>query len=309
MTTARLPKDMLHTPRRKPFSFFHAVLNLLLLLVVIITVYPFWHEIVISLDASYHVNSANLKLWPHTLSLDAYAVVMSYGTLWLSVYNSIVRVITGVTISVFMNMLTAYPLSKPDLPFRKAFTTFLFITMLVGGGLIPNYLLIRYLGLMNTLWALVIPGCISAYNIFVVRNFYKTQPPSIEESAMIDGAGWLTIWTRLVIPLSAPIIAVLALWSAVGHWNAWFDVQLYIRDSGKLTLPVVLRRILIEPAGSNSSMKDFEKLTKLATSGSQLQGKSVEAAITMVSIIPMLVLYPFLQKYFVKGINVGSIKE
>ena len=295
--------------KKNRLTAFDIALYLIMLIVVIITIYPFWHELVISLDGSSTVNVAGIKLFPHELSFDAYRVVLNYYTLWRSFGWAIYRVVLGTFLTILMNMLTAYPLSKKDLPFRKACITYLFITMLIGGGLIPNYLLVRYLGMMNTYWALVVPGCVSAYNIFVVNNFYKSQPQSIEESAMIDGAGWLTIWIRLVIPLSGPIIAVIGLWSAVGHWNAWFDVQLYIMSASRYTLPAVLRKILIDTSSNNATAAEFQALANQAISGTQLQGKSVEAAITMVSIIPMLILYPFLQKYFVKGINIGSIKE
>lgn len=278
-------------------------------LIVIVTIYPFWHVAALSLDASSWVNTSGIKLIPPKPSLNAYRVILGYSALWRSFGWSVVRVVMGTFFTIFMNMLTAYPLSKKDLPFRKAYNTFLFITMLIGGGLIPNYLLIRYLGLMNTYWALVIPGCVSAYNIFVVRNFYKTQPASIEESAMIDGAGWVTIWLRLVIPLSGPIIAVIGLWSAVGHWNAWFDVLLYIQRSDRYTLPVILRKVLIDTSSNNATAAEFQKMTERAMNDTEIQGKAVESAITMVSVIPMLILYPFLQKYFVKGINVGAIKE
>ena len=291
---------------KKRVQCFDVLLGLVMFFIILFTLYPFWHQVVISFDTSVNVNASGFKLFPQAPSAAAYQIVFGYRTLWRGFGNSLLRVALGTSLTLMMTMLTAYPLSKQDLPFRHAYTTFLFITMLIGGGLIPNYLLIRYLGLMNSVWALVVPGMMSAYNVFVVRNFYKTLPVSIEESAMIDGAGWLTIWVRLVLPLSTPVMAVVTLWSAVGHWNAWFDVLLYIFDGNKLTLPVILRRILID---DTSTMADFEKLSKAAMSGSQLQGKSIEAAILAVSITPMLILYPFLQKYFVRGIQVGSIKE
>ena len=294
---------------RQRLTTFDVILHLVMGVIVLITIYPFWHEIVISLDGSSLVNVAGIKLVPHRFSLEAYRAILNYSTLWRSIGWAFFRVVLGTSLTILMNMLTAYPLSKRDLPFRKALIVYLFITMLIGGGLIPSYLLIRYLKLMNTYWALVLPGCVSAYNIFVVRNFYKTIPAAIEESAMLDGAGWWTIWTRLALPMSGPIIAVIGLWSAVGHWNAWFDVQLYITDASRYTLPAVLRKILLDTSSNNSAAAELKALADRAASDSELQGKSVEAAVTMVSVIPMLILYPFLQKYFVKGINVGSIKE
>ena len=294
--------------RRKGVTVFDVVLYLVMAIVVVVTIYPFWHELVVSLDGSSMVNVAGIKLFPHLPSLDAYRVILNYYTLWRSFGWAVVRVLMGTSLTILLNMLTAYPLSKKELPFRRGYTVFLFITMLIGGGLIPNYLLIRYLGLMNTYWALVLPA-VSAYNIFVVRNFYKMIPDSIEESAMLDGAGWMTIWVRLALPMSGPIIAVIGLWSAVGHWNSWFDVQLYITSASRYTLPAVLRKILLDNTYYNAINNELKALADQAAKGTQLQGKSVEAAVTMVTVFPMLVLYPFLQKYFVKGINVGALKE
>lgn len=308
MTNAVNEKAPVPKKKKWKISAFDVILYIVMTLIVVVTIYPFWHEIVISFDASSFVNVAGFKIYPHKPSLQAYKAIFKYTTLWRSFGWAVYRTLLGTFLTICMNMLTAYPLSKPDLPFRGAYTTFLFITMLIGGGLIPSYLLIRYLGLMNTYWALVLPGCVSAYNIFVVRNFYKTLPGSIEESAMIDGAGWLTIFIRIVLPLCGPIIAVIGLWSAVGHWNSWFDVQLYITSYSRYTLPAVLRKILLDTGANNTAAAEFQKVADKAMEDSELQGKSVEAAITLVSIVPMLILYPFLQKYFVKGINVGAVK-
>ena len=178
-------------------------------------------------------------------------------------------------------------------------TRFMLIQFIIGGGLIPNYLLIKYLGMYNTIWALVIPGMISTFNILIMRNFFRSLPDSLEESAMVDGAGYLKIFFRIIIPLSMPIIATEALWVGVGHWNAWFDAMLYIQDQSKTVLQILLRRIVIAPEGNNLMNGPIE----------EQEPETLKAAIIMFTALPILVVYPFLQKYFVKGVLVGSLKE
>ncbi|MFR3484211.1 MAG: carbohydrate ABC transporter permease [Clostridia bacterium] len=158
--------------------------------------------------------------------------------------------------------------------------------------------------MLNTIWALVIPNMLGAYNIFIVRNFFRSIPSSLEESARIDGANWFYIWIRIVVPLAKPVIATIALWSLVGHWNAWFDALIYIRESTRTVVQVILRKITIE----NSSMDVNAIMAKMSNKDQSPGGETLEAAITVITIVPMLVIYPFLQKYFVKGIMVGSIK-
>lgn len=276
----------------------------LMLVAMIITFYPFWHQLVLSFEGSTAAHiEGGLKIVPREFTIGGYTTIFKYRTLWLGFFNSCVRVVVGVVLTLAFTLITAYPLSKKDLPFNKAFTTFLFITMLIGGGLIPSYLLIRSLNLFNTIWAVVLPSALSAYNVFIVRNFYKTLPLGVEESALIDGAGWWRILFQIVIPMSVPVIAVIALWATVSHWNSWFDALLYLQEPGQITLPVLLKRILIEDSDAG-----FKKMAEAAASGTDLQGDTVESAILIVSLVPMLLLYPFLQKYFVKGINVGSMK-
>jgi len=174
-------------------------------------------------------------------------------------------------------------------------------TMFFSGGLIPVYLLVKKLGIMNSVWALVLPSLISTFSMIIARNYFMSLPIELEESAKIDGAHDWTVLFRIVVPVSAPIIATLALWSAVGHWNAWFDSLIYITDNDKQVLQVVMRRIVLE---GTSNMMDFRSDDPLATVNPEM----VKAATVMVTVLPIVLTYPFLQKYFIKGVLVGSLK-
>ncbi|MCQ6563250.1 carbohydrate ABC transporter permease [Paenibacillus mendelii] len=270
--------------------------------VLVITLYPFWTQVVISLDGGDAANSS-FMLFPKSITFDSYKLALDFDALWIGYKNTIIRTCLGVALSILATAITAYPLSKKDLPLNRWITKFMLIQFIIGGGLIPNYLLIKYLGMYNTIWALVIPGMISTFNVLIMRNFFRSLPESLEESAMVDGAGYLKIFIRIILPLSMPIIATEALWVGVGHWNAWFDALIYTNDANKEMLQLVLRRIIIQ----NNPTQFSEVLTKLQEK-SPYSGRQLQATVIMLSILPMLVVYPFLQKYFVKGIMVGAIK-
>ena len=290
---------MIRTKGELAFDIFNVVL---MFLIIIITLYPFWFTIVCSFSK---VVAGNLiTLLPKQFSTTAYSLLLDYDLIWITYRNTIVRCIVGTSLSVFFTAMTAYPLSKREMPFQGVLTNFILITMLFGGGLIPSYILVKDLHMLNTIWALVIPNMLGAYNIFIVRNFFRSIPSSLEESARIDGANWFYIWIRIVVPLAKPVIATIALWSLVGHWNAWFDALIYIRESTRTVVQVILRKITIE----NSSMDVNAIMAKMSNKDQSPGGETLEAAITVITIVPMLVIYPFLQKYFVKGIMVGSIK-
>ncbi len=264
-------------------------------------IYPFWYLFAISIaDAERQAMSAVYFL-PSYFSLDSYKNVLSSIYVWYGFMWSIIRTVLGTVIAVLFSYHYAYALSKRYLPNRGFWTTILVVTMFFSGGLVPEYLLVRNLGLRNTIWALVLPGAISAYNITIMRNFLMAMPESLEESARIDGAKDLTILYKIIFPLSMPIIATIGLWVAVGHWNAWFDSMIYITDPERQVLQVTLRRIVLE--GSNQLVSQYgEDVTAKQTS------ETIKAAVTMVTALPILMVYPFIQKYFVKGVMVGSLK-
>jgi putative aldouronate transport system permease protein len=273
---------------------------ILLIFLAFITLYPFLNQIGVSLSAV----SDRVILFPSKISFHSYEVAFHYKAIWIGFKNSIVRMLIGTFLSLFFTSMAAYSLSKGNLPFRKFFIVLILITMLFGGGLIPSYLLIKNLGMLNTIWAIVIPGMVSGFNIYIMSAFFKSIPASLEESAKVDGASYYKIFFMIVIPLSLPVIATVGLWVAVGYWNEWFSAMIYIRDPKKYVLQVVLREIIV-----NNQTQGIEGLAMIMTTGAKLSTRQLQATVIMISTIPMLLIYPFLQKFFVKGIMIGAVKE
>jgi len=291
---------MRKTAGEKTFDVF---LYMLLAAITIVTIYPFWNQVALSISDDTSAYATGMLLFPKQVSLESYELVFQYRPIWIGYGNTILRTALGVSLSVFFTSLTAYPLSKRGLPGNKLFTSLILFTMLFNGGLIPNYFLIKNLGLYDTIWALVIPGMIGGFNVFVIRNFFRSIPESLEESAKIDGAGHLFIFRKIVIPLSKPVLATVALWVAVYHWNAWFDSLIYISDANKQVLQIVLRKIIVE-----NNVEDINTILYKIGQKSDFSGRQLQATVIMFSLIPMLIVYPFVQKYFEKGIMLGAVK-
>ena len=283
---------------------FKIVNTLIMIFVVFITVFPFWNQIVISLSEGYAGYTTGVLLFPKDFTLDAYKLVLDYPLIWNGFKNSIIRTAFGTVLAVIFTVMTAYPLSKRELPFNKFVTGMIFFTMLFGGGLIPNYLLIMNLKMIDTIWALVIPPMVTAWNVFIMRNFFKSIPPSLEESAKIDGANYFHILWAIVIPLSIPVIATISLWVAVMHWNSWFDALIYIDSKEKIVLQIVLRRVIIE-----NNPNDINSIISMQQRGvGKFTGRQLQATMILVAVFPMIMIYPFIQKYFIRGIMIGAIK-
>lgn len=285
--------------RRKPSDF---VMDIIIFMILIglsmITLIPFLQVLTISLSSSAEVNKFGLHLFLTKFDLEGYKVLLSNETIWRAYLNTIVRTVLGTSLSVFLTILGAYPLSKRNLPNRKLFTGIIVFTMYFSGGIIPSYILVNDLGLRNSMAALILPGAINAFNLIIVRNFFMTLPESVEESARIDGAGDIYILFKIIIPLSTAIIATISLWYAVGHWNAWFDCMIYITSQKKYVLQMVLRQILLE-----GQTQDISSAVQQA-----VNSETMKMATLVASILPIMCVYPFLQKYFVKGVMVGSLK-
>lgn len=267
----------------------------------ITTLVPLLQAATISLSPPEVVNRYGFHLFPTKFDFSGYESVFNYSVIWTSYGNTIVRTLLGTAISLVLTFLGAYPLSKRSLPNRKLWTGVIVLTMFFSGGLIPSYLLIKNIGLMNSVWALVLPGAVSAFMLLIVRNFIAGLPESLEESAKIDGANEIVVLFRIVLPLSLPIIATVGLYSGVGHWNAWFDSMIYIQDEGKQVLQMILRRILLEG-------QDVASESGSGSHAAVVNSETVKMAALIVSILPILLVYPFLQKYFVKGTLMGSVK-
>ncbi|MZQ80904.1 ABC transporter permease subunit [Paenibacillus sp. 5J-6] len=278
-------------------------LYLVMIVITLITLYPFWNQVVTSVSAENTLYTTGMLLLPSKLSFESYHVIFQYKAIWSGYGNTILRTVLAVSLSLTFTALFAYPLSKKDLPFNRGITSLVLFTMLFSGGLIPNYLLIKKLGIYNSIWALVLPSMISAFNALIMRNFFRSIPESLEESARVDGAGYFFIFRKIIVPLSKPVLATVALWIAVQHWNAWFDALIYITDPKKQVLQVVLRKIIVDNNMDqlNAMLYQFDQKDMFST-------RQLQATVIMFSVIPMLVIYPFVQKYFVKGIMIGAVK-
>ncbi len=267
--------------------------------IMAVMLYPFLNVISVSVTAYSDYLMSPMRVLPGKIDLTAYGYVMQHALMASSYRNTIFVTVVGTLVSMFLIVLTSYPLAHTSLKGSKMFMRILLFTMLFNGGLIPNFYLVRSLGLYNTLWALVLPGSLSAYYVVLMKNFLQALPASLEESARIDGAKEPTILFRIVLPLSMPIIATLALFCAVGRWNSFFNAIVYIKDNDKWTLQLLLREIVLTVRAS--VMDDPEALHGVAL-------QNVKYAVIVVAVFPIMIVYPFLQRYFVKGVMLGAVK-
>ncbi|WP_317964998.1 carbohydrate ABC transporter permease [Paenibacillus sp. CCS19] len=282
------------------FSWF----NLLFMLTLcFVTLYPFIYILLASVsDPALMAKYRGMLFFPQGFSLEAYKAVLDNPMITTGYRNTLFYVAAGTVINLIMTTLGAYALSRPNVYFKNHIMLIIVITMVFNGGLIPSFLLINNLGMLNTPWALLLPGAISSFNLIIMRTAFQGIPVSLEESARIDGANDWVILSRIIIPLSMPVIAVMILWYAVGHWNSYFNALVYLRDRELFPLQLVLREILI----SNST----DNMTTGAAAGDRMDiGITIKYATIIVSTLPILVLYPFLQKYFVQGVLIGALKE
>ncbi|GGD61663.1 carbohydrate ABC transporter permease [Paenibacillus nasutitermitis] len=284
-------------------KMFQYVLLIFIVLICGVMIYPFIHMLAVSFSTPIEAIRPGLHLIPLEFSLDAYKQAFASQQIWIGFGNTIFRTVVGTLLGLFFMSITAYPLAKKQLPHRKWFTLLIVFTMFFQGGLIPTYLLIKNIGLINTQWVYILapPFLISTFSLIILRNFFMNIPSELEDSAKIDGANEVRILFSLVIPLSKPILATVGLWLAVSHWNAWFDGLLYIQDTTKMLLQIYLRRLVIDNSQNEMSMI----MDQMA---GDVVPESIKAAVLMIATIPILLVYPFLQKYFVKGIFIGSLK-
>lgn len=282
---------------------FRLVNGFVLILLALLCLLPFINIIAISFSEGYYVDANQVTLWPKGFNLSAYQYILTRASFWSSFRTSILRIFLGGAINLGLIILTAYPLSKDNskLHFRSVYTWYFFITMLIGGGMIPNYLLISKLGLRNTIWALVLPGALPIFNLVLMLNFFRQLPREMEEAALIDGAGHFRTMVQIYVPVSMPAIATITLFCIVNHWNSWFDGMLYITTPSRIPMQTYLRSIIIEMNVADMSADDYELYALLAN-------RTVKCSQIIVATIPILCVYPFLQRYFVSGIVLGSVK-
>jgi putative aldouronate transport system permease protein len=275
----------------------------LISILVLLVLYPLYFVLTASVTDPDLVYSGKLLFFPEHITLDGYKRLLAESSIWLGFSNSLWYTLTGTAINVVLTITAGYVLSRSDLIGRNAFMFLLVFTMFFGGGLIPSYLLVKELHMLDTTWAMIIPNAVSVFNVIIVRTFFQTNiPAELLESAQMDGCSNLKFFWKIAIPLALPIVAVIVLFYAVGHWNSYFQALIYLKSNAKQPLQIILRNILIMNEGSDmQGMLD----------GSQEQQKRMELmkyGIIIISSLPVMILYPFLQRYFVKGTLVGSVK-
>lgn len=281
------------------------VLNTLFMVaMIIITLYPFWYVIMCSIsDSNNLIGDKGLMLIPNGLDFSGYKAVFSNKNILVGYRNTLIVVVVGTALNIIMTSIGAFVLSRREFALKKVMTIMIILTMYFSGGLIPSYLVIyKYLNLGDTLWALMLPGAISTYNLIIMRTNFKAIPQSLEESARIDGANEIIVLFRIIIPLSLPIISVMVLFYGVAHWNAWFNALIYIRKPSLYPLQLRLREILL--------LNDAQSMASGSNAADRFNiGESIKYATIIVATLPILCVYPFIQKYFVKGMMVGAVKE
>lgn len=285
---------------------FNVVNYTLLSLLTICTIYPFWNLLAVSLNESGDTLRGQVYLWPNVFTLDNYKVVFQNEALLGATMRSITRTVVGTGLSLICSVMLAYTLSRKEFILRKAINMIMIVSMYVSGGLIPTYMLIKNIGLTNSFWVYIIPGLISVFNVIIIRSYFDQLPDGLTEAAKIDGANEFQTLFRIVLPVSMPVLATITLFVSVGHWNSWFDNYMYNTRENLNLLQYELMKIL---------MQSTQQVTSNATGSlagetlRQITPQSIRATMTIIVTVPILFVYPFLQKYFIQGIMIGAIKE
>lgn len=285
-------------------KFFYTICYSIVILLVLVVLYPVIYIISASFSDPSAVTLGKVWLWPVEFTTGAYQLLFKDDGLWIGYRNTIFYTILGTLINVSIEIMCAYAMSRKELCGKKFFNLFFVFTMFFGGGMIPNYLLVKSLGMLDTIWALLLPGAMSVYNMLVARTYIKTSiPEELLEASAIDGCGDGKYFFKIILPLSKPIIAVLCLWSAVGHWNAYFNAFLYITDENLYPLQIFVRELLVRNDMGGALMQGG-----LTGEGLENFKNLMKYAVIVVTTVPLFAFYPFVQKYFVKGVMVGSVK-
>ncbi len=283
--------------KRTAFDLFNVLLMLFVLLIILL---PFWYVLVISLSSYSEYISNTYHLIPRSVTIDNYKKALGHtAALLRSLGISVTVTSAGIFISMILTTIGGYALSKSDLPGRNVLFVFFIITMFFSGGLVPFYIVVRKLGLANTLWAMILPSAMSTYNMILMKNYFLTIPDSLEEAARIDGYNDVAILFKVILPISTPVIAAVSLFYGVGYWNSYFNAYLFVSSSKLWPFQMYLRDLTIANASAARSG---------ATSGPQVQ-EAFKMAVVYIGIIPVVLVYPFLQKYFAAGVMLGAIKE
>ncbi|MGO4347479.1 carbohydrate ABC transporter permease [Paenibacillus sp. MCAF9] len=278
-------------------------------LAFIVVAYPVIYMISASISDPKLVGSGEMWLWPKGITFEGYQRVFQNSSIWTGYGNTILYTVVGTSINLFVTLPAAYALSRKDFMGRNFFMGMFLVTMFFGGGLVPSYLLIKELGMVNTIWAIVIPSAASIWNIIVARTFFQSSiPKELQEAAQIDGCTNLRLFVKIILPLSMPIIAVMALFYGVGNWNSYFSALIYLNDAAKYPLQLVLRQILVLQEMSAQGGGAMDASTASALNSKAEIAALVKYAVIIVATAPIITVYPFLQRYFVQGVMIGSVK-
>jgi putative aldouronate transport system permease protein len=282
------------------------IIYTLLIVLSFTALYPFWNTLVMSLNEGKDTSMGGLTFWPRVFTFDNYEVIFSDERFFRAMGISVARTVSGTFLSILITALMAFALAKKELKGKKYYMIFGIITMYFQGGLIPTYLWLRELGLFNNFWVLIIPGILSIWNMIVFRTFFQGLPEELEESAKLDGCNYYGLFFRIVLPVSGPVFATLSLFTAVGLWNEWFNAGIFVNDSE--LLPV--QNYLMNMINSSSTAEMLSQMGSGVSVVTQtVTPKSLQMTAVMVVTLPIIMVYPFLQKYFVKGVMIGSLKE
>ena len=297
---------MMRRPIALGGTLFHTANHLFLLLLSAVCVLPIVHVLAVSLSSQTAVSAGDVLFWPVQFTFQSFDFVVHKPEFFRAMFVTLQRVALGLSLNMLLTMLVAYPLSKSVAQFRlrTVYAWFFVATMLFHGGLIPMFLTVKYTGIMDTIWSLVLPGAVPVFNVVLLLNFFRNLPKALEEAATVDGASaWRCLWS-VYIPLSLPALATISLFTVVGHWNAWFDGLIYMNSLDHYPLSSYLQTVIIQQDLSRSAVTQDEIELYMNVSA-----KTIKSAQTFVGMLPILLVYPFLQKYFVKGIVMGSVKE
>lgn len=273
---------------------------ILITLLTFVCLYPFLNVVAYSFSGYNAVLSKEVTFYPIDFTLEAYKQILGRTTIWTAMRTTVIVTLLGTALSLVLTTFAAYALSIRDLPGRKVLTGLILFTMYFGGGMIPTFLVVKGVGLYDTLGALFIPQSVSVFNFIVMRTFFRELPESLQDAARIDGASYMQVLVKIILPLSLPILATIGLFYAVGYWNSYFEALIYIQDVDKYTLQLRLRSLLF---GSELTSNTSDNVA-----GTMVLTQSLKMAIVAVSTVPILIVYPWLQKYFVKGVMLGSVK-
>lgn len=282
------------------------IVSILLVLLILVIAYPIIYVLSSSFSSGTAVSSGRVILWPVDFSVDGYKIVFQYSSVWRGFANSLFYTTLGTAINLFMTTLAAYPLSRRNFQGRRIYMSLFIVTLFFKGGIIPTYILVKNLGMNNTFWAILIPTCISTYNMIIMRTFFQSSiPGELQEAAMLDGCSDIRYLVQIVLPLSKAVMSVLLLYYAVGHWNSYYNALIYLRKSELFPLQLVLRQILI--VAQNST--DMSQVSSSSAQGlMQKAADTMRYALIVMTTVPIMIVYPVIQKYFEKGVMIGSVK-